>query len=193
MSRVDTETRVEILNAAWALIEREGAAAVRLADVAKQAGVSRQAVYLKFGSRVGLFVALVAYIDEVGRTGEQAARWRSAETGEAKLEAFLEWWNGYVPQIRPVANALLAERARDAAAGAAWQSRMEALHRATHYVVAALAKEGTLAPGWRVPEAADWLWGLVSIQLRETMAERGWSRRRYADRLRRVVRAALLR
>lgn len=186
-------TRDAILEAARARIERDGAGAVRLADVARDAGVSRQAVYLHFGSRAGLLVALVSHLDAQAGVAEAAQRWRAEGlTATARLDAFLAWWSGYVPRIRGVANALLAERAADAAADAAWRDRMRVLQRATRYVVDQLAKEDALAPIWEPADAADWLWALVSVQLRETLAERGWSNRRYAGALREVVHRALL-
>ena len=58
----DPATRRRILQAAWELLEQRGAG-VRLVDVADRAGVSRQAVYLHFGDRSGLLVALVDFID----------------------------------------------------------------------------------------------------------------------------------
>jgi AcrR family transcriptional regulator len=186
-------TQERILRAARALLEEHGAAAVRLEDVGKRAGVSRQAVYLHFGSRAGLLVELVHWIDHEGRFPERAAR-VVRETGGAlaTLDAYLDLWTTYVPRIQPVAHALLAERATDEAADAAWRDRMDALHGALERLVEALEREGLLAEPWTRREAADWLWALVSVQVFDALAERGWSRRRWADRLRRVVHAALV-
>lgn len=190
--RPRSETQREILKAAWKLLEECGASGVRLEDVARRAGVSRQALYLNFGSRAGLLVALVEYIDETGRIREHALRWSAAPTARARLDAFLRWWCGYVPRIRGVASALLAERGHDEAAEAAWRNRMEALHGSARSLVDGLAKEGVLSPEWKPAEAADWLWALISVQVHEALCERGWSERRYADRLGRVVRSVLL-
>jgi AcrR family transcriptional regulator len=192
-SRRAGATRERILEATRRLLEKHGAAAVRLEDVGREAGCSRQAVYLHFGSRASLLVALVERIDEQGGVLEAARSWHAPEMDAvARLETFLAWWSEYLPKIRPVAQALLAERAFDDAADAAWQNRMAALHNGARFLVDRLAKENALAPAWKPAEAADWLWALISVQLYETLAERGWSHRRYVDRLRRVVRAALL-
>ena len=60
-----------MLEAARALLEERSAQAVKLEDVASRAGVSRQSVYLHFGSRAGLLLALVAHVEASrGRCGE---------------------------------------------------------------------------------------------------------------------------
>lgn len=62
MSRNDS--RPQILDAALALIARRGEADVTMAEIAKAARVSRQAVYLNFADRGDLLLALVRYVDE---------------------------------------------------------------------------------------------------------------------------------
>lgn len=191
--RTWSKTQESILRAAWELLEEEGAAAVRLQDVGTRAGVSRQAVYLHFGSRAGLLVELVNWIDDQERFPERAARLvRETGTAVETLDAYLDLWTHYVPRIRHVARALLAERATDEAADAAWRDRMDALHWGLERVVERLDEEGVLAEPWTRKEAADWLWALVSIQVFEALTERGWSHRRWADRLGRVVHSTLV-
>jgi AcrR family transcriptional regulator len=191
-SKPRTETQRRILQATREAIEATGSASLRLEDVAERAGVSRQAVYLNFGSRTGLLVELVAYLDEDLAAWKLGEAVRNAASGVASLEAFLAAWIRHLPRILPFARALLAERSRDEAADAAWRDRMAAFHALCSEITHRLAEEGTLASPWTAREAADWLWGLASIQLYETMAERGWGGRRYADRLGRVARAALV-
>src|SRR5207253_11234756 len=53
------ETRRIILRAARDLISNRGYAGVSLDDIAAAAGVSRQTLYLQFGSKVGLLTALM--------------------------------------------------------------------------------------------------------------------------------------
>ena len=47
-----TDTRARILETTWRLMEKD--ISVRIADIAAESGVSRQAVYLHFGDRQGL-------------------------------------------------------------------------------------------------------------------------------------------
>ncbi|MCA9734998.1 helix-turn-helix transcriptional regulator, partial [candidate division KSB1 bacterium] len=65
MSSKNKDTRTRILEVTWHLMEQQRGQGVRLADVAAAAGVSRQAVYLHFGSRTELMIATTAYVDEV--------------------------------------------------------------------------------------------------------------------------------
>ena len=53
------------------LIEQSQGKAVRLEDIAKASGVSRQTIYLHFGSRVDLMVATVQHIDEANKFSER--------------------------------------------------------------------------------------------------------------------------
>ncbi|MBX2800881.1 MAG: TetR/AcrR family transcriptional regulator [Myxococcales bacterium] len=57
--RPAAETQAEIVQAAQALLLRDGPSAMRLDDVAREVGVSRQAVLHHFGSREGLMRAVV--------------------------------------------------------------------------------------------------------------------------------------
>jgi len=59
------DTRTRILKSAWKLLEAEGANAVRMGDIAKAAGISRQALYLHFPARADLLIATTRYLDEV--------------------------------------------------------------------------------------------------------------------------------
>ncbi len=54
MSSENSETRDRILDAAWTLLEEKAGSGVRMSDIARQAGISRQAVYLHFASRTEL-------------------------------------------------------------------------------------------------------------------------------------------
>ena len=59
MSSENLETREKIMRATWKLLEESGGSGVRMSDIAKAAGISRQAVLHHFGSRDGLMRATV--------------------------------------------------------------------------------------------------------------------------------------
>ena len=71
MSSEKNPTRTRILKAAWELLESNPGVAARMSDIAKKAGVSRQALYLHFPNRTELFVATTKYMDEVYRVQEK--------------------------------------------------------------------------------------------------------------------------
>ena len=79
-------TRSRILEAALDLMRR-GTAAANLVQIAKAAGLSRQAVYLHFQDRADLYTALVRYVDERRDLEGALRRIREAPTGEAALMA----------------------------------------------------------------------------------------------------------
>src|SRR4028119_1541504 len=148
MSSREPKTRDRILEATWRLMVERVGRNVRMGDVAKGAGVSRQAVYDHFGSRAELMVATVRYGDEALSLNPRLRRYRAAGSGVERLETYVEFWGNYIPEIYGIARALLAERETDEAVAAAWDDRMGVVHEACRNIIEALHRDGTLAPGW---------------------------------------------
>ena len=175
------------------MVERVGRN-VRMGDVARGAGVSRQAVYDHFGSRAELMVATVRYGDEVLGLDERLLRYRAAGSGVERLETYVEFWGNYIPEIYGIARALLAERESDQAVAAAWDDRMGAVYDSCRDIVERLRRDGTLVPGWPTDEAADLLWTMLSIRNWESLTrERGWSVDHYVDRMRNLTKRVFVR
>jgi AcrR family transcriptional regulator len=192
MSSGDPETRERILQATRELVEQSQGNAVRLEDIAQRAGVSRQAIYLHFGSRLGLMVATVQYVDQSAGFFERTQHVREAENGLAALDLFVAFWADYVPGISALAKMLLAARDTDQAAAAAWADRMDGLWNICHHLTSWIERDGMLAPQWTAETAADMLWMVISIQAWESLViEKGWSKTDYVERLQRVLRRAL--
>lgn len=165
-----------------------------MGDIAKAAGISRQALYLHFASRTELLVATTHYIDQVSGLHERNSAWRAAETGPELLETYVMFWAHYIPTIYGLGRALLAVRDTDEAAGAAWDDRMASLRRGCRRTVEALARDGMLAPQWSLDEATDIFWTLLSIGNWEQLTtECGWSPEGYAERMQRLLRRTLVR
>jgi len=184
MSSGELETRTRILEATWRLMVQRRGQGVRMRDVAEAAGVSRQAVYLHFGSRAELMVATARYGDEVRGHDERLRRYRAATTGVELLEASVEFWGNYIPEIYGIARALLAARESDKAVAAAWNDRMGAVRERCRNIIEALHRDGMLAPEWPIDEATDLLWTMLSIRNWESLTiECGWSTSRYVLRM----------
>lgn len=155
-----------------------------MGDVARGAGVSRQAVYDHFGSRAELMVATVRYGDGVLGLNRRLRRYRAAGSGVERLEAYVEFWGNYIPEIYGIAKALLAERESDEAVAAAWDDRMRAVYDACRDIIERLQRDGTLVPGLPTDEAADLLWTMLSIRSWESLTrERSWSVDHYVRRM----------
>jgi AcrR family transcriptional regulator len=186
------ETRTRILAAAWRLVLARGAAGVTMRDVAASAGVSRQLVYIHFGDRAGLLVAMARHHDEQSGFIERVAATRALPPVEA-LEALLRTWFDYVPEILPVAAELQAAAAGGDEAAAAWSDRMGDLRQAFRIALARLRREGRLARGWTVDAAADWVWMRSHLSgWQQLVNERGWPPRRYVERTVRSILAELV-
>jgi AcrR family transcriptional regulator len=166
---------------------------VRMRDVADAAGVSRQAVYDHFGSRAQLILEATHYVDEIRGLGERKRRFEAATTGQEALEAYIEFWGNFIPEIHSIARALRADRESDPAAAAAWDDRMGAVRASCQIVVQALERDAMLAPGWSVNEATDWLWTMLSISNWEQLTiECGWTQRQYIARMHELTMSMLV-
>ena len=184
MSSGESETRTRILEATRRLMEERRGRGVRMRDIAEAAGVSRQAVYDHFGSRAKLLVATTHYVDEVRGLEERRRRFRAAGTGAERLEAYVEFWGSYIPEVYGMAKALLAARETDEAAAAAWDDRMGAVRESCRITIESLIRDGMLAREWTSEEAINLMWTRLSIRNREQITiESAWSIGQYVDRM----------
>ncbi|NIY75040.1 TetR/AcrR family transcriptional regulator [Thalassospira sp. HF15] len=182
MSRDNAETRTRILNAAWELLEAHQGKEVRMSDIAKAAGISRQAVYLHFPTRAELLVATTRHVDEVKDVDARLRASRTANTGVERLAAFVEAWGNYIPEIHGVARALIAMQDSDDAAKLAWADRMRGLRQGFEAAIRALEGDGDLSADYSATEATDLLSSLLSVQTWEQLTQTcGWSQRQFVD------------
>jgi AcrR family transcriptional regulator len=180
MSSENIETRTRILQATVRMLEQQGGRGVRMADIARESGISRQAVYLHFTSRTELLVAATRYLDGALNVESRLAPSRAATSGVERLALYIECWGNYIPDIYGVAKALLLAQDTDEAAKTAWQDRMVAMRDGCRAAIEALHSDGTLAPGWTPTRATDALWTMLLVPNWENLtAECGWSTQQY--------------
>lgn len=188
----DPQTRNRILQATRELIIEHGAS-FKLSDVAAKAGVSRQAVYLHFGDRAGLLVALVKYMDESLGLAELLSHLADAPTGVEALTGIVQVAGTYAPKIDPVARVLEAAQYDDKDMAAAWRNRMRGRHADHRVVIQRIADEGKLADGWTVDVAADLFFAITMPGLwRELTRELGWTPEAYIKNVTQLLHHALL-
>ncbi len=184
MSSGREETRVQILDSARNLVEGPKGASVGLEEVAKAAGVSRQSVYLYFGSRAGLLLALVQHIDDTEGLDELTASVWQASTGAEALDALATLVATYSPRIYGAARAVIAARSTDEAVAAAWDDRAALRRENSRLLVARLSEEGALAGQWDIDAAADALYSLTSVHLWESLViDCDWTDTQYQTHL----------
>lgn len=140
-----------------------------MADVARAAGVSRQAVYLHFSSRASLFVSVVRHMDEQEGIRRRCERALGHDDPVRALEAFVLAWLRYAAKILPVASALLASRRDDPDAMNAWNDRMDELRGGFRHATRRLASAGRLREGLDPAVAADLAWAMTSIPMWEQL------------------------
>lgn len=182
MSSENNETRNRILNAAWALLESSQGGGVRMSDIAKQAGISRQAVYLHFKTRSELLIATTRYIDDVKDVESRFEACCHADNAVDGLNAFIQAWGNYIPEIYGVAKALMAMKDTDEAAFSAWNNRMQAVRSGCEASVNGLANENLLSTDFSAEQATDIIWTMMSVRSWEQLTiECGWSQKKYIE------------
>ncbi len=194
MSSGDPETRKRILDKTWRLMEKRKGQGVKISDVARAAGISRQAVYLHFGSRAGLLIATARHVDETKNLSERLKAMNTSANGTEVLEAYIDFLGNYIPEIYGLAKALLAIRETDQDAAAAWNDRMKDNYEGCRTVIKCLEQGNLLAPEWNTNDAADALWAMSSITVWEDLTlERGWSQNEYVNYLKVALKRMLVR
>jgi AcrR family transcriptional regulator len=175
MSSRRDRTRLAILEAAWKRLSIPGDDA-RLEDIAADAGVTRQSVYLHFGTRAGLLVAVVQHMDEALGLGERIAEIRALEDPVEAFEKNLRVTASYQARIHGVAMALLRLAPDDADARAAFDDRMNARRDGLLAITRILHRAGLLIEDWSVTKIADILWQAgAPSSYQQLVVERGWS------------------
>ena len=194
MSSGDPATRRKILEKTWHLLEKRKGQGVKISDIARAAGISRQAVYLHFGSRAELLIATARYVDEVKKIDERLQSMNTAVGGLQALENYVEFWGNYLPEVYGLAKALLAVRETDQDAAAAWDDRMEALRQGWHTVINCLVRDGLLAREWTPNQAVDIALAITSVSVWENLTvERGWTSEEFINQMKVCLRQILTR
>jgi len=192
MSSSTVGTRQRILAAARSLIE-EGHTDVGLGEIGKRAGISRQAVYLHFASKAQLLTELVTWVEEQANLGALLAPVWTAKTGEEALRALVEAGAVFEPQTHALAR--VAERARDEdpTVAAIIAERMQRRYDGMRTIVARIATEGRLTPGWDIDTATAFVWALTAPSTFHLLVEeRGWSPQRWARYTHQLLHDALV-
>ena len=158
------KTRADLLDAAWDLISEQGAD-VAVSKIAKAVGISRQTVYLHFGTRGGLLVALVRRADERFEIKDRFDAALHLDRPRDRVSTTLKAWLEFVPKIYPVATDLIRLRETDPEAAAAWADRMEDLRTWLLELMCSLERDGALKATWSSEAASQFFWAQTSVQV----------------------------
>lgn len=180
MSSNATDTKNRILQASYELMEQNQGLNVSMSNIAKAAKVSRQAVYLHFASRAELMIATTQYVDRLKGLRGRLERIQETENGIDNIQACVEVWGNYIPEIYGVAKAMLMTRDTDEAMAAAWENCMGSVRSFCKEAIIALNNDDQLNTDWSLETAIDLFWTMMSVQNWEQLTlERGWSNEKY--------------
>ncbi|MDO8289125.1 MAG: TetR/AcrR family transcriptional regulator [Parvibaculum sp.] len=176
-----------------ALLEAREVQSVRMGDIAKRSGISRQALYLHFKSRAELLIATTRYVEDIHDVDARLLPSRTARTGLERLDAYIESWGEFLPKIQGIAKALIVMSETDSEAAAAWDDRMQAMRSGCAAAVKALKRDKQLSPQHTVEQATDILWMLMSFQNWQQLTQAcGWPPATYGKKLKQMARSILV-
>lgn len=190
------QTRRDILAAAGTLFRAQGYSAVSMPVIARQAGVGVETIYRAYGSKAGLFKAVIdAAVAGGSSRAEVPVEERPAireiieePDPRRQVERYAATQPGIHRRAGPLLRALSGAAASDPELDALWReietSRLEGQAR----FIGMLASRERLKPGLTIEEGRDGLWTLTSLAVYDMLVEAlGWSTERYerwlADRL----------
>jgi TetR/AcrR family transcriptional regulator, regulator of autoinduction and epiphytic fitness len=195
------QTRQDILAAAGALFRERGYPGTSMTQIAAEAGVVVETVYRGFGSKRGLFRAVMEAVLAGGAArGDVPVEERPAIRAvieepdpRRQVALYVATQPGLHRRAGPLLRALRDGMASDSELRSVWDE-MEAWRLAGQgRFVAMLAGKGALRAGLSVEEARDVVWTLCSLEVHDLLVvERGWTPERYQEWLATALTRVLL-
>lgn len=195
------QTRQDIVAAARAVFEREGYAGATMGSIAQTAEVVVETIYRAFGSKAGLFQAVIrAAVAGGAARAEVPVERRPAiqaiiaeHDPRRQLSLYAATQPGIHARSGPLLRVLIEGARTDPDLAKVWQEleaeRLAGMQRFADL----LAERGVLRADLSLEVARDTLWTLNSLVVHDLLVvQRGWSAERYCDWLSTTLAAALL-
>ena len=187
-----SSSKTRILEAALKLLLKRGNPVTSMGEIAKAAGISRQALYRQFPDRASLFVTLGRYADEKRGLYPELKRVQEATSGIAALEAFVSLQARMNPGIWPLFHAAETIRHHDAAAEQACEDRLKNRLNVCREIVQKIDREGLLRSDLSIDLATGLLWTITSLRTWEKLVlQRKWPAENYQKHVLFLLRCAL--
>ena len=195
------QTRRDVMAAAGKLFRERGYSATSMPVIAAEAGVVVETIYRSFGSKAGLFRAVIESAIAGGPTRadvpvDERPAIRAVideQDPRRQLELYAATQPGIHRRSGPLLRALRDARSADNELSALWTEMEELRLRGQGRMVGLLGERGALRDGLSVGEARDIAWTLCSLAVHDQLVlERGWSSDSYRDWLAVTLEAALL-
>ena len=179
-------TRLEILDAAQRLFERDGYAATTMAAIAAEARVALKTVYIAFETKSGVLRALWNLRLRAGQDDVPVAQqeWYRAVLEEPDPERQLRM-NAHNSAHGKIRIGKLLEVIRsaapvDPAIAALWNRIQTEYHANQRAIVETISQHGALKPGLEIERATDILWTINHPNTWQLLATpRGWTPEQY--------------
>lgn len=184
------QTRLDIVTAARGVFEKQGYTGAGIARVAEAAGVVVETIYRAFGSKAGLFRAVIeaAVAGGAARSAipveeRPAIRAIIAETdARRQFDLYAATQPGIHARVGPLFRVLQEAAASDEELAGLWQQLEAQRLEGMANLARRLAQRGALRKGLSVEEARDILWTVNSQAVYDLLVEeRRWSAERYRD------------
>lgn len=192
------QNRARVLQAARQRFLAQGYAATKIAEIARDAGVSVETVYKTYATKAGVLKALfdvsVAGDDDPIPMAQREVIQKVLDAPEAtrKIAIYAEHLASTMPRSAPVQLLARDGAASSADAAAVWKQIRDETLTAMKMFAADLGKTGQLRVSAAV--ARDVLWTYHAPELYELLVlERGWSAARYGEFITAALTDALLR
>ena len=193
MSNKRSQTRHLLLETVLELLLAPEGSPLRMIDVARAAGVTRQTVYDHFANRSEMLIAAILHFGDGLKIDARLAPSRTAPDGKSRLEAYTRAMLEFYPEIYPLRQALMAMGQGDEEAKSAWANRMGAMKDGCLAAVEALQADGDLLEHLTVERAADLYLALLNMDSwAACVLDSGWSAEEYLAEMQRVIALALV-
>lgn len=195
------QTQADILAAAGMLFRERGYGGTSMPLIAAEARVAVETIYRGFGSKAGLFKAVV----EAAVAGGAARADVPVEERPAiravieerdprrQLELYAATQPGIHRRSGPLLRALLGATAIDPELRSLWDEIEAGRHAGQGRLAGMLAERGALRAGVSVEDARDLIWTLCSLAVFDMLVVgRGWTTKRYQEWLAATLQRELL-
>ena len=182
------QTRRDIITTAGVLFRERGYAGVPMPLIASASGVAVETIYRAFGSKAGLFRAVI----EAAVAGGTARAEIPVEERPAiravieepdprrQVELYAATQPGIHRRSGPLLRVLAGGAAADPGLAALWGEIESSRLTGQGRFVGMLAERGVLRHGLSLEEARDGLWALTSLSVHDMLVmTRGWPAERY--------------
>lgn len=193
--------RNEILAVAGTLFRARGYAGVAMPAIAEEAGVAVETIYRAFGSKAGLFKAVVdAAVAGGAARADVAVEHRPAIRAvieepdpRRQIERYAATQPGIHRRSGPLMRALSDAAASDPALRALWDEIEASRRNGQGRFVGMLAERGALRSDLTIDQGRDGLWTLCSLAVHDRLVITcGWPSGRYERWLAEALKGVLL-